>query len=146
MFWPSTRLGRMFDPAREIQQLQRDMNRLFAGVGQNVTYDFPPINVWLSEDDVIVTAELPGVDAAQLDISVVADALTISGQRDPETLKEGEVYHRQERSSGSFARSLKLPFQVEAGKVEARYEKGILEITLPRSEVEKPKKIAIQTA
>ena len=146
MFWPAMRLGGMFDPVREIQQLQREMNRLFADVGQGAVYDFPPVNVWVSEDNFIVTAELPDIDPAQLDISVVGDTLTISGQREPEALQEGEVYHRQERSSGKFIRSLRLPSQVQPGKVEAKYEKGILQITLPRSEAEKPKKIAIKSA
>lgn len=147
MSWPSMwRYGKMMDPVTEMQRLQREMNRLFTGGGQSImSYDFPPINVWLSEDDVIVTAELPGVEADSVDISVVGDALTISGVRNPLPLKNGELYHRQERNSGKFTRSIKLPFLVEIGKVEAKYERGILQITLPRAEAEKPKKIAVKT-
>jgi HSP20 family protein len=147
MSWPSMwRYGKIWNPVNEMDRLQREMNRLFTGGGQIImTYDFPPINVWLSEDDVIVTAELPGVEAGSVDISVVGDALTIGGIRQPLPLKNGELYHRQERNSGKFTRSIKLPLLVEIGKVEAKYERGILQITLPRAEIEKPKKISVRT-
>ncbi len=146
MVWPSVvRYGRMVDPFDEIQRLQQEMNRLFSGFGPAVVYEFPPINAWVSEDDAVLTAELPGIDPEKLDISVVGDTLTLSGERAPASLGEGETYHRQERNFGKFARTLRLPFQVDPTKVEAKYEKGILRITLPRSEQDKPKKIAIKT-
>jgi len=145
MAWPSVlRYGRFSDPFDEVQRLQKEMNRLFSGFSQTLSYDFPPINVWMSENDVIVTAELPGIDAGDVDISVVGDSLTLSGVRESDKLKDGESYHRQERSFGRFTRTIKLPFHVEEDKVDARYEKGMLQVTLPRAEAEKPKKIAIR--
>ncbi|MFH1079540.1 MAG: Hsp20/alpha crystallin family protein [Pseudomonadota bacterium] len=145
MFGPGIwRLGRIADPLREMQRLQREMNRLFSGATELYAHDFPAVNVWRNEDGAIVTAELPGIDPAKLDISVVGDSLTLTGIREMEAIKEGESYHRQERTHGRFARTLQLPFQMDAAKVEAKYEKGVLQITLPRVETEKPKKIAIK--
>lgn len=145
MFGPIMwRLGRIADPFTEVQRLQREMNRLFSGATEVYAHDFPAVNVWRGENGAIVTAELPGIDPAKLDISVVGDSLTLTGIRELETLKEGESYHRQERTYGRFARTLQLPFQMVAAKVEAKYERGVLQITLPRVEAEKPKKISIK--
>jgi len=145
MFGPGIwRLGRIADPFAEVQRLQREMNRLFSGATELYAHDFPAVNVWRGENGAIVTAELPGIDPAKLDISVVGDSLTLTGIRELEPLKEGESYHRQERTYGRFARTLQLPFQMDAAKVEAKYEKGTLQITLPRVEAEKPKKISIK--
>jgi HSP20 family protein len=140
-FW---RVGRMMNQLSEVQNLQREMNRLFSGFTQPFSHEFPPINVWLSKDDAVVSAEVPGIDTGKIDISVVADTITISGLRDKDELKEGESYHRQERSYGNFTRTLQVPFQVDAGRVEAKYDKGILRITLPRSEAAKPKKVTVR--
>lgn len=145
MFGPGIwRLGRIADPFTEVQRLQREMNRLFSGATELYAHDFPAVNVWRGQEGAIVTAELPGIDPARLDISVVGDSLTLTGIRELEPLKEGENYHRQERTYGRFTRTLQLPFQVNAAKVEAKYEKGVLQVTLPRVEEEKPKKIAIK--
>jgi len=135
----------MVDPLREMQRLQREMNRVFSGMGQPLSQEIPPVNAWMSEGDAIVAAELPGVDPGKVDISVVGDTLTISGSRKADPLKEGESYHRQERSSGSFSRTIQLPFHVEADKVEAEYDKGILTIIMPRAEADKPRKIAVKS-
>jgi len=140
-FW---RFGRLIDLGSEMQRLQRDMNRLFSGFSQPYDYEFPAVNVWVCEQDAVVVAELPGVDHRKIDISVVGDTLTLSGSREREILKEGESYHRQERSHGHFTRTLQMPFQVDASTVEAKYEKGVLRITLPRSKEDKPKKISVK--
>jgi HSP20 family protein len=146
MFGPSIwKVGRIADPFTEVQRLQREMNRLFSGASEDYAHDFPAVNVWRSDGGAIVTAELPGIDAANLDISVVGDSLTLRGNRELESLGEGESYHRQERAFGRFSRTLQLPFQMDAAKVDAKYEKGILQIKLPRVEAEKPRKIAIKS-
>jgi HSP20 family protein len=145
MFVPGMwRIGNAFGSFPEIKRLQRDMNRLFAEMPRTVGQEYPAINVWSGEHDYILTAELPGIDPAQLDISVVGDTLTFRGSRDFETLREGETYHRQERSGGRFSRTLQLPFQIDAERVAARYEKGILTLTLPKTAAEKPRKISIK--
>jgi HSP20 family protein len=81
-----------------------------------------------------------------LDIAVVENTLTLSGERTPAELAEGEVYHRRERGSGKFTRSFQLPFNVEANNVQAVYEKGVLRITLPRAEADKPRRITVKAA
>jgi HSP20 family protein len=131
------------DPLHEMQRLQGEMNRVFSGLGQ-IDPDVPPVNAWVGESDVIVTAEMAGMDPAAVDVSVVGDTLTISGAREAEVLKEGQSYHRQERTHGRFTSSLQLPFHVETGKVEAKYDRGILRITLPRAEADKPKKVLVK--
>ncbi len=98
------------------------------------------------ENDVVVTSEIPGVNPDDIDISVTGDTLTIKGKRQQPELKEGQTWQRRERSGGSFYRTIELPFTVDSSKVEADYTKGILKITLPRAESEKPKKISIKAA
>jgi HSP20 family protein len=110
------------------------------GVGE-----YPAINALTGKESVIVTAELPGINPDKLNIAVQNDTLAISGSRDIEALKEGEVYHRQERSHGQSSRTIKLPFNANADKIDASYKKGVLSITLHRSEVDKPKKIVIKS-
>ena len=131
------------DSLREVQRLQREMNRVFSGLEHPLPQEFPLVNAWIGEGDVISTVELPGVDPGKVDVSVVGDTLTISGFREKEPQKEGESYHRQERSHGRFTRTLQIPFPVEVDKVDARYDKGILQITLPRAEADKPRKISV---
>ena len=137
-------------PWRDMARLQNEMNRLFSDTfalsGGRTAPGYPAMNVWTNEDGAVITAELPGVSAENIDISVVGDTLTLSGTRKPEELKEGEKFHRRERSFGNFTRSFQLPFSVETNKVDAVFEKGILLISLPRAEVDKPKKIAVKTA
>jgi HSP20 family protein len=138
------RFGGFADPSREVRRLRQEMDRVFSDYGQTAAPEVPPVNAWIGEADAVVTAELPGMDPGAIEISVVGDTLTLSGLREAASLKEGETYHRQERGFGRFSRSLQLPFHVDADKVDATYEKGILAITLPRSEAEKPKKISVK--
>ncbi|MCB0212841.1 MAG: Hsp20/alpha crystallin family protein, partial [Anaerolineae bacterium] len=90
--------------------------------------------------------ELPGVNPEDIDISVVGETLKLTGSRQPEELGEGSRYHRRERGFGKFTRTFQLPFAVEADQVEAVFDKGILHISLPRAEAEKPKKITVKAA
>ena len=140
--------SRMYSPWREMERQQRDMNRLLAGTsrwpGWGSVPSYPAINVWTDQDGAVVTAELPGINPEDMDISVKNDTLTLRGSRVPDEVQEGETCHRRERGSGSFTRSLQLPFQVASDKVGASYQKGVLHITLPRAEADKPKKIAIK--
>lgn len=143
MFWPEHgRYGRVWSPWREMERLQQDVNRLLS---RESAPTFPAVNIWASDQDVIVTAEIPGVDPANLDITVAENILKLTGSRKPEELKPGEVSHRRERASGEFTRSFRLPYAVDSGKVEAGYEKGVLKIRLPRAEADKPRKIAIKS-
>jgi HSP20 family protein len=132
----------------ELDRLQREMNRLFERNSPRLRSapNFPAMNVWTNEDGVLITAEIPGVSVEDIDISVIGETLTLSGERKPDLVEEDVRYHRQERGYGKFTRSLELPFRVDANAVEATFENGVLHITLPRAEVDKPKKISVKVA
>jgi len=136
---------------KELERIQREMDRLlespWLGVQRLRRRTFPAINVWINEaEGVIVTAELPGVNADALDISVTGDTLTLGGERPISDEVPAEQYHRRERQYGSFSRTVQLPFTVDAGKVEATMKRGVLQISLPRAEAEKPKQIPVTVA
>jgi HSP20 family protein len=103
----------------------------------------PAIDVFEKEDKFVVKAELPGMKEEDIDISVVGDTLTIKGERKAETEVKEEDYYCCERSYGSFSRSLAVPPNVDAKKIEASFEDGILEISLPKAPEVKPKKVTI---
>jgi HSP20 family protein len=134
----------LFGSLREMQRLQNSMNRLLSGDAPLAApAEFPLINVWTSENGAIVRAEIPGVAPEDVDISLVNDTLTLRGSRNPDELNEGESRHRQERGYGQFTRSLRLPFSVEADHVQANFSNGVLRITVPRAEAEKPRRISV---
>jgi HSP20 family protein len=139
--FPRTRL---FETLREMQQLQQQFQRIFDNNSWRVAGEFPPINVWTSEHSATVTAEVPGLSPEDIEISVVNDTLTLKGERRPEPLAEGESLHRQERGFGQFARTIQLPYRVDADKVEASFKRGVLTITLPRTEQDRPRKISVR--
>ena len=103
----------------------------------------PAAEVFEKEDQFVVKAELPGMKQDDIDISVVGDTLTIKGERKAESKVKEEDYYCCERSDGSFNRSVAMPSNVNAAKIEASYKDGILEINLPKVPEVKPKKIAI---
>lgn len=133
----------LFGPLHDMQRLQHTLNRLLSANSSTRPPEYPPINIWTSESGAIVRAEIPGVGPEDVDISLVNDTLTLRGYRRPEELNEGESRHRQERGYGQFARSIELPFGVEADHVEAKFSHGVLLINLPRAEAEKPRKISV---
>lgn len=109
---------------------------------------YPPVNAWMGEDEAVLTAEISGIDPEDLDISVKNASVKISGTRDnkADTEENGEnQYLRRERHTGNFVRTFILPIEVNPDKVQAEYRRGILELTFPRSEEEKPKKIKVSS-
>jgi len=143
-----TRRWGYYSPWREAQRLRREMNRLLTGMPTGSRWRtapaFPAMNVWTDEDHAMITAELPGVDKESLDISVEGDTLTLRGNCPAPETEEGATFHRRERGCGSFARTVELPFNVESEGVEATLEQGLLRISLPRAEEDKPKKITVK--
>lgn len=106
---------------------------------------WPMLDVIEQRDDVIVKAELPGVKAEDIDLTVRGNVLTVSGQKRPEVREEHtENYRHVERRSGSFYREVTLPTSVDADKIEASYDNGVLTVTLPKSAQSRPKKIPIR--
>jgi HSP20 family protein len=120
------------------------MNRLFDGYDSGMELSrFPALNVWGNADSVVVTAELPGLKVEDLDLNVVNNQLTMKGERKGDQPAEDAMCHRRERQTGSFVRTVRLPFAVENDKVTANYENGVLTVVMPRQEATKPKRIEI---
>ena len=133
---------------QEMDQLQREMNRLFDTTNRGQVFSapsYPAINIWTNDEWQLISAEMPGVNPEDIDIDVTGDALSISGERKPDKVIKDAHYHRRERSYGSFSRTIQLPFMVDTNKVEANFKNGILMISLPRAEADKPKKITIKS-
>jgi HSP20 family protein len=145
--WPSRPT---FDsPFADVDQLRREMLRLFDAMSGDVTGEvgagvFPPVNITQDEDNFYVRAEVPGIDASELAISAVRNRLAISGRREIPRESERVSYHRKERAEGSFSRTVTLPVEVDADRVDARYADGILALTLPKAEAAKPRQIAVR--
>jgi len=130
-----------------MDQLQREMNRLFDTTSRGRVFtspSYPAINIWTNEDGQVISAEMPGVHPDDISIDVTGDALSISGERKPDEVAREALYHRRERSYGIFSRTIQLPFMVDTNKVEASFKNGVLLVTLPRAEADKPKKITIK--
>ena len=104
----------------------------------------PSVEMYEKEDKFVVRTELPGMRKEEFDISVLGNTLTIKGERKAESEVKDEDYYRCELCYGKFSRSVALPAAVEAKKVEANYENGILEVTLPKAEEAKPKKVEVK--
>lgn len=139
-------------PFREVSRLRREMDRLwddYFGSGRRglrpMTAEFAPaVDVKETDTEIVVKAEVPGMDAKDINISVTGDVLTIKGEKKSEREEKEENYHVVERSYGSFARSLALPAAVDLDKIEAKYDKGVLTVTCPKKEEVKPKSIEIK--
>lgn len=127
------------DPWKELEGL----NRLMSGKGQTYANEFPAVNMWVSADGSVITTEIPGIDPKDIDIAVVRKSVTLRGSRKTEQPGDNEAFHRRERWRGEFSKRIELPFDVNADKVNARFSKGVLTITLPKAEAEKTRKITI---
>lgn len=132
----------------DFEKARRQMDRLlsaFSSGTQSVASSgvFPPLIVTEDEDKIYVEAEISGIRAEDLDISVVGRTLTISGERKPEETQNVN-YHRRERKWGSFRKALTLPEEVNTENVRAECKDGLLRLVLPKPEHVKPRKIAIQ--
>ena len=140
-------------PFREISRLRREMDRLwddYFGSGrrglQPLTEFAPAVDVKETDTEIVVKAEVPGMDAKDINISITGEVLTIKGEKKSEREEKEENYHVIERSHGSFSRSLVLPAAVNMDKIEAKYDKGVLTVTCPKREEVKPKSIEIKTS
>jgi HSP20 family protein len=136
-----TNFRRLPDPWDEFER----MRQAFFRHTTPSNAEFPAFNVWISGDSETVTSELPGIDSEAIEISVVGRTLTVKGSRQSDELAEGESFHRKERWSGKFTKTFDLPFSVDPNKVRARLVRGVLEISMPRAEAERPQKIEIKS-
>ncbi len=147
----------IWDPFRELERLRQEMDRIFEtvtpagsprggflpGLGAR---QYPRVNVADAGEAYLVEALAPGVDPATLDVSMKGDVLTISGEKSAPHGVKPDAFHRSERSAGRFVRSIELPSEIDASKVKAAYTDGILQVTLPKAERAKPKRIEISVA
>ncbi|HET9218350.1 MAG TPA: Hsp20/alpha crystallin family protein [Terriglobia bacterium] len=137
-------------PFHDMTLLQNQMNRLFDGTLQGWPSEadgtrnwVPPADIHETDNDLIVTTDLPGVDPKNIDVRVERNVLSITGERHFERKVENENFHRVERMYGGFARSFTLSTPVQADKIQATYKDGVLRISLPKAEQAKPKRIQI---
>ena len=144
--------GRRFGSSlKELEEMQQRMDRLFngfrdrsagrVGVGAGV---FPAINISEDTGAYYVSAELPGVKSADLEINVTANQLTLAGERKISKEAADARYHRREREAGRFSRALALPGDIDADNVKAGLADGVLTITIPKAEKAKPRQITVQ--
>lgn len=133
-----------WSPLREFQEETRMVRERFAARNRPaLASSYPPLNIWGDSDSVYAEAELPGMPLDHLEIYVTDEnQLTIQGERRKLELDDG-VWYRQERGFGQFSRTIMLPVKVAADKVEARFEHGVLFVTLPKSEAAKPRRISV---
>jgi HSP20 family protein len=133
-----------WSPLREFQEdMMLVRERFAAGNHPALASSYPPLNIWGDSDKVYAEAELPGMQLDHLEIYVTEEnQLTIQGERRKLELDKG-VWYGQERGFGKFSRTIRLPVKVDADKVEARFEHGVLFVTLPKSEAAKPRRISV---
>jgi HSP20 family protein len=140
-----------WDPYRELNTLQDRMNRLFRDSVAAETQDqslatsafAPAVDVYEDEHNITLKLEVPGVDEKDINVNVENNTLTVHGERKFEKEEKEENFRRVERQYGSFTRSFTLPTTVDAEKVSANYDKGILKITLAKKAEAKPKQIKV---
>jgi HSP20 family protein len=143
-----------WEPAREVQTLQQEMNRLFGsffeeapGAGARSVGArrwIPAMDLVEDDGHYVLRADLPGVSEQDVKIELDGDVLTISGERTSEHETRQEGYHRVERASGSFARTLTLPEGIDPESIQASFDKGVLEVRIPKPAERKPHRVAIK--
>lgn len=141
-----------WDPFRDLVSIQDELNRLFGRTFTGVEPTrptaagawMPSMDVYETEDKIVATIELPGIDPKDVEVAVEDSTLTISGSREFSSEIQEENVHRIERRYGSFSRAITLPQTADTEKVEAAFDKGVLTVEVPKVEKAKPKKIQIR--
>ena len=141
-----------WDPFKNILSLQERMNRMFdeavhrghAGETLGQSTWSPPVDIYETEDDIVIEAEVPGMSKEDVDIQVRDNTLILKGERKMERAAKEEGYHRVERVYGGFARSFMLPSTVDQDRITATYDRGVLHIKMPKVEKAKPQQIKIE--
>jgi HSP20 family protein len=146
-------------PAMDLTRWERDMDRMMENFfgrrmrswlpdrlfrGEELAFRAPAVDLFEEKDDIVVKAELPGIDKDNIEVNLTDHTLTIKGEKKKEEEVKEENYFRSERSYGSFVRTLELPKDVHADKVKASFKNGILEIRMPKTEEAKAKEIKVK--
>jgi len=140
-----------WEPFRNLVTAQKDFDRLFQaafspqmGETELSTRSWaPPVDIYETEDAIVLKAELPGMEANDVEVRVEDNTLYLKGERKFEKEVKEQNYHRVERSYGTFARSFSLPNSISSDKVKAEFKDGLLTLTMPKREEAKPKTIKI---
>jgi HSP20 family protein len=143
-----------WEPVRELNTIQGEINRLFnsffdapVSSGESIGRRWlPPMDLVEADDHYVLRADLPGLSEEDVNIEVEDNVLAISGERKAEHEQRGEGYHRLERAYGSFSRSLTLPDGVDPDAVQATFDRGVLEVRIPKPEQRKPRRVTIDVA
>jgi HSP20 family protein len=134
--WPAVLFG--------LRDAQNDLNRVFtSALCLRPRPTFLAVSIWAGSEGAIVRAFMPGVSPDRINVSVERQSLTLTGERDPETIDGESMQLRGERMHGRFARTLLLPFRVDPDQVKARFILGVLTLDLPRPEADRPRRIKI---
>lgn len=149
---------RTWDLFKEMDQLHREIDSLFSGYNRGRLFGpafepglglrhYPKINLREDEENVYVEALLPGVAPDDIDMNILGNTLTLSGERLPvEGQDDKQTWHRRERGTGKFMRTIELPVDIVADKVKAEYRHGLLRVTMPKAAEAKPKKISVKVS
>ncbi|MBS1955256.1 MAG: Hsp20/alpha crystallin family protein [Cyanobacteria bacterium SZAS-4] len=129
-----------------VNLLQERLNRLINDKQETNSTEFPPVNIWASEKNIVITAEVPGIDPADIDLQICNQVLTLKTKRLANEQIDDHAVLRRERGHGEFARSIELPYAVDSENVGASVSKGMLTVELSRAAVDLPKKITVQAS
>jgi HSP20 family protein len=140
-----------WDPFRDLNMLQERMNRMFDDAGRGWRNDeatatttwSPAVDIFETEGEIVVKAELPGMERKDITLNLEKNVLSLRGERRFEKETKDDNYHRIERSYGTFSRAFSIPATVDEEKIRADYKDGVLKIVLPKKEQAKPKQIRI---
>ena len=144
-----------WDPFRDVVTLRERMNRMFEDVfsgraeeGKEMTTSTwaPSVDIFETEKELVLTAEIPGIDEKDVEIKIEDNTLSLKGERKFEKETKEENYHRIERSYGSFYRAFTLPNSIDPEKIQATHENGVLKITMPKRDELQPRKVKILKA
>jgi HSP20 family protein len=146
--WPSR--PALTNPFADLENRRREMLRLLDAVAGDPFADatagvFPPMNVTQDDNHFYVRAEVPGIRATDLSITAIRNRISISGRREIPQEHERVSYHRKERADGAFNRTIALPTEIDAERVDARYADGILTLKLAKVAEAKPRQITVKT-
>jgi HSP20 family protein len=138
------------DPVSNLLAVQQELDRFLRNPAFNLGISgqgaYPPVNIFDTGDGIVLIAELPGMDPANIKVSGQGNTITISGARSRDETGKWYGQHRRERRFGEFSRSLQLHQGLDIGKAEARYENGVLTVRVPKAEETKPRQISVQAA
>ncbi len=139
-----------WDPFRDLVGIQERLSRVLAESSHRFNHDegygawVPPVDIFEKGDHLVIRAEVPGVDRNDIDVRVENGVLQMRGERKADPDVDQTTAYRMERLYGSFTRSFTLPTTVDASKIAAKYRDGVLELTIPKAESAKPKKVQIE--